>query len=96
VYNSEEVSLKQYMRYDVCGFLALGEDVKVTIVGDVATYLYTDCHYNSSTDLDAVVNGTMIETDDGITVDTALNLVFSNDDMGLQTMGGNNNRRNYH
>ena len=84
-------TLKEYafLVLTICTFLPLDPEsgVTTTIEGNVATYTYTDSSY-SETDIDAVVNGTIVETDNFPAYSDDMDLVFSNDDMGLETISG--------
>jgi hypothetical protein len=73
----------------VCGFLPLSSpDVATVTVGNTTTYTYTNANYNTTSDLDAVVTGTIVETDDSVTVNDAISLSCANDDMGLTSITG--------
>ena len=61
------------------------EAIAVETVGDTITYTFTSFPY-SDTDTDAVVNGTMIMINDGVTYTETADFTFSNDDIGLETI----------
>lgn len=85
---SEELKEYAFVGIVICAFLTVDPAVTAVTVGDVTTYTFTNIPYNEPTDPDAVVNGTIVETDDDVTVTNDLDLTFSNDDMGLETIGG--------